>query len=125
MFVFQLFFTLTELLSTAMVLHLCSRDSILQPWKLLVITDISLIHMIVAGLDQFITNVIYREGQHFEAARDLALMAPDVFHVLIALFELSAMAVKRRTSIWKLFYREELLSSFVIVVMGSLLGKNL
>lgn len=108
-----------------MVVHLCCRDNVLHPWKLLVILDINLMHVIVAGLDQFITNVIYREGQHFEATRDFALMAPDVFHVLVAYFELSSLAAKRRTGILGLVYREELLGSFILIMLMSLLGKNL
>lgn len=108
-----------------MVVHLCNRNNILQPWKFLVIININLMHVTVAGLDQFITNVIYRQGQHFEAVRDLALMAPDVFHVLVAFFELMSMAARRRTKVFKLFYREELLGSFVLIVLMSLLGKNL
>jgi hypothetical protein len=119
------FFTLTEVASTAMVVHLCSRNSTLQPWKLLVIFDINMTHVVVASLDQFIANVIYREGQHFEAVRDLALMAPDVFHLLVAYFEMSSLAAKRRTTVYRLFYREELLFSLVIIFLLSLLGKSL
>lgn len=70
-------------------------------------------------------NVIYRQGQHFEAVRDLALMAPDVFHVLVAYFELSATAVKRRTNIFRLFCREELVGSVIIVCLMTILGKAL
>jgi len=121
----QVFFTLTELASTAMVVHLCSRNSTLQPWKLLVIFDVNMVHVVVASLDQFIANVIYREGQHFEAVRDLALMAPDVFHLLVAYFEMSSLAAKRRTTVYRLFYREELLFSFILIVLLSMLGKSL
>ena len=116
----QLFFTVTELFSTFMVVHLCCRDSVLHPWKLLVIFDINLMHIIVAGFDQFVANVIFREGQHFEAVRDLGLMAPDVFHVLVAYFELSSLAAKRQTNILRLFFREEILGSFVIIILVSL-----
>jgi len=121
----QLFFTATELISTSMVVHLCCRDNRVLPWKLLVILNISLTHVIVNGLDQFITNVIYHEGQPFEVLRDLLLMAPDIFHLLVTYFELSAMAQQRKTNIFRLFVREELLGSLILIMFMSLLGKNL
>jgi len=108
-----------------MVIHLCCRDNRLSVWKLLFIVVINLTHIIVNSLDQFITNVIQRDGQQFEAVRDLALMAPDVFHVLVAYFELSRLAAKRKTDMLNLFYREELLLSLVAIILMSLLGKAL
>jgi len=116
---------MTEILSTAMVVHLCCRDSRLSPWKLLIIVIINLTHIIVNSLDQFITNVIHREGQQFEAVRDLALMTPDIFHVLLAYFELSQLAAARKISVLNLFHREELLLSLVAIILMSLLGKAL
>lgn len=121
----QLFFTMTEILSTAMVVHLCCRDNRLSPWKLLFIIVINLTHIIVNSLDQFITNVIQREGQQFEAVRDLALMTPDAFHVLLAYFELSQIAAARKINVLNLFRREELLLSLIAVMLMSLLGKAL
>lgn len=121
----QLFFTITEIMSTAVVVQLCCRDNRLSPWKLLFIVVINLTHIIVSSLDQFITNVVQRGGQQFEAVRDLALMAPDIFHVLLAYFELSQLAAARKTNALNLFHREELLLSLVAVVLMSLLGKGL
>jgi len=97
----------------------------MSPWKLLLIIVINLTHIVVNSLDQFITNVIQRDGQQFEAVRDLALMTPDIFHVLLAYFELSQLAAVRKISVLKLFHREELLLSLVAVILMSLLGKAL
>jgi len=108
-----------------MVVHLCCRDNRLSPWKLLFIIVINLTHIIVSSLDQFITNVIQRGGQQFEAVRDLALMAPDIFHVLLAYFELSQVAAAKKTDMLNLFHREELLFSLVAVILMSLLGRAL
>jgi len=116
---------MTEILSTAMVVHLCCRDNRMSPWKLLFIIVINLTHIIVNSVDQFITNVIRREGQQFEAVRDLALMTPDTFHVLLAFFELSQLAAARRTKMVHLLHREELLFSVIAVILMSLLGKAL
>jgi len=108
-----------------MVVHLCCRDNRLSPWKLLFIIVINLTHIIVSSLDQFITNVIQRGGQQFEAVRDLALMAPDIFHVLLAYFELSQLAAAKKTNVLNLFHREELLFSLVAVILMSLFARAL
>lgn len=121
----QLFFSATEMLSTAIVVHLCNRDNNIRPWMLLIILNVNLMHIVVGALDQFIDNVLYRRGQQFEAVRDLGLMAPDVFHVLVAYFELSALAEKQRTQIVRLFYREEISLSILLLILFSILGKNL
>lgn len=121
----QLFFSLTELLSTVVVVHLCNTASRVRPWKLLLVFNVNTIHIIIGALDQFVENVIRRGGQHFEAARDLGLMAPDVFHVLVAYFELAALAERENTRIVRLFYREELAASVLFVTLFSILGKNL
>ena len=108
-----------------MVVHLCCRDNRLSPWKLLFIIVINATHIIVSSLDQFITNVIQRGGQQFEAVRDLALMAPDIFHVLLAYFELSQLAAAKKTNVLNLFHREELLFSLVAVILMSLFARAL
>jgi len=97
----------------------------MSPWKLQFIIVINFTHIVVSSLDQFITNVIQRGGQQFEAVRDLALMAPDIFHVLLAYFELSQLAAARKTSVLNLFNQEELLLSLIAVILMSLLGKAL
>ena len=121
----QIFFSLTELLSSAIVVHLCSKNVKIQAWKLLVILNINLMHIVIGGLDQFIDNVIKGEGQTFETVRDLGLMTPDVFHVLVSYFELRILAESQRVSIFKLFYREELMASGLLLVLFTILGKNM
>ena len=121
----QVYFSITEILSTLVVVHLCNKENKTESWKLLVIFNINLMHIIVNSLDQFIGNVIYRRAQHFEAVRDFGLMIPDVFHVLVAYFEIMDLARKRRVSVFRLFYREEILASILLVSMFSILGKNM
>jgi len=121
----QMFFSLTEALSTAVVVHLCNADNKLEPWKLLLIISINVIHIIVGSLDQFIDNVIYHKGAQFEALRDFGLMIPDAFHVLVSYFELSSLAGLKRVNIFKLFHREELMTAALLIILLSLLGKNM
>lgn len=121
----QIIFSLTEAASTAMVVHLCNSRAPMTPSKLFFIIVINLQHIIVAGLDQFIKNIIYREGQGFEAVRDLALMMPDLLHVLFPFFELQNIAMKRRQPIVSLFYKEEYMLAGLVLILFTLLFKNI
>ena len=121
----QLFFSLTEALSTTIVLHLCNRESRFETWKLLLIMNINLTHIVIGCLDQFVGNIIHREGKSFEVVRDLSLFMPDILHVLVPFFELQLLAEKRKISFRDLFYKEEILSSIIGISIFSLLGKNL
>ena len=121
----QIFFSITEMLSTAIVLHLCNHGNRFETWKLLLILNINLMHIIIGCLDQFVGNIMYREGKGFEVVRDLALFMPDILHVLVAGFEIQILAEHRRVSLSRLFYREELMLSGLGIVLFSLLGKNL
>jgi len=107
--------------STATVVHLCSRDNSLASWKLLLIITINLTHIAISGLDQFVAQVIQLGGKRSEVFRDLALMAPDIFHVSVAYFKLYQLAAVRKTSVSNLFGRKVLLMSFVAVILVSLL----
>ena len=89
------------------------------------ILNINLMHIIIGGLDQFIDNVIKGHGQVFESVRDLGLMIPDVFHVLVCYFELRILADSKHVSIFRLFYREELMVFGLLLVLFTILGKNM
>ena len=121
----QMFFTITEMISTFMVLHLCNKKNPVEPWKLLLVFNLNFLHIIIACVDQFIGNVIYGEAKDFEAIRDLALMSPDILHVLVPIFEIQIMAARNRVYIWELFYKEELMFTFFVLVMLSILGVHI
>ena len=108
-----------------MVLHLCNKDNRIDPSKLLIIIVINVMHIVVASLDQFIANILFHEGKVFEAIRDIALMMPDIFHVLVPFFELQNIAHRRQVPLVHLFYKEEIFMSILILILFSLLGKNL
>ncbi len=61
----------------------------------------------------------------FEAVRDLALMMPDLLHVLVPAFEIQTLAQRKQVPVYRLFHREEMYLAFVMLIMLSLLGKNL
>merc|ERR1712012_304639 len=121
----QIFFSITEALSTVIVLHLCNRENQFETWKLLLIMNINLTHIVIGCLDQFVGNIVHREGKAFEVVRDLSLFMPDILHVLVPFFELQILAEKRRTSLKEMFYKEEVLLSLIGITMFSLIGKNL
>ena len=121
----QMFFSITEAASSLIIIHLANSKNVMKPWKLLLVMNINLIHIIVSSLDQFISNVIYNRGQDFEILRDLGLMLPDVLHVLVAFFELMLLAEKKNKSVIMLLYREEIFMFLLLTVLLSILGKAL
>ena len=120
-----MFFSITEAASSLIIIHLANSKNVMKPWKLLLVMNINLIHIIVSSLDQFISNVIYNRGQDFEILRDLGLMLPDVLHVLVAFFELMLLAEKKNKSVIMLLYREEIFMFLLLTVLLSILGKAL
>jgi hypothetical protein len=64
-----------------------ARNAIVS-WKILAIISINTMHMMIAGMDQFISHVIRGRGTDFQNVRDIGLMVPDLFHVVIPLVEL-------------------------------------
>ena len=108
-----------------MVVHLCNTRATMTPSKLFFIIVINLQHIIIAGLDQFVANIIHGEGKGFEAVRDLALMMPDLFHVLLPFFELQNISSSKRIPISRMFYREELMLAGLFLIFLTLLFKNI
>ncbi|KAK6617615.1 hypothetical protein RUM44_005203 [Polyplax serrata] len=84
----QLFFTLTEAVSTALVLNMSNTKVKIVPKKILIVVSIALIHILAGGMDQFVTNVIWREGHTHQVLRDLALVVPDILHVVLPVVQL-------------------------------------
>ncbi|XP_023726014.1 uncharacterized protein LOC111874609 isoform X2 [Cryptotermes secundus] len=63
----QLFFTVSELCSTILVIHLARSDNPVTVRKVLGIIGIALIHVLAGGWDQFIANVLRGEGYSHQA----------------------------------------------------------
>ena len=105
------------LFSAAMVLHLVNTNSRIEPWKLLVILNVNLTHVIVRALGWSGFN-----ERSYEILRDLTLLVPDLFHVLVAYFELSIMAQNKGVSLKRLFYREEIMVSILMVALLVIFG---
>ena len=52
-------------------------------------------------------------------------MMPDLLHVLVPVFEIQALAERKRVPFYHLFHREEIYLAFVMLIILSLLGKNI
>ncbi|KAK2141904.1 hypothetical protein NP493_5073g00002 [Ridgeia piscesae] len=62
-----------------MVLQLVNTNSRTEPWKLLVILNVNLTHVIVRALGWSGFN-----ERSYEILRDLTLLVPALFHVLVS-----------------------------------------
>ncbi|XP_034952000.1 uncharacterized protein [Chelonus insularis] len=81
----QMFFSITELISTILVLNLANRKNPISHRKALSISSIGLLHIFAGSWDQFIRNVFRGEGYAHQVIRDLGFMIPDILHVFIPL----------------------------------------
>ncbi|XP_050520866.1 uncharacterized protein LOC126894139 [Daktulosphaira vitifoliae] len=117
----QIFFTVTELYSTIILYKICDRKREIKKCYMLSVITIGLIHMIAAGFDQFVVNVIGGSGFAHQIIRDLFLMIPDVLNIVISILELQK---KRKVMIS--YYGDETSSTkeivfLVIIVISGLI----
>ncbi|XP_070168707.1 uncharacterized protein [Polyergus mexicanus] len=82
----QLFFSVTELISTAWVVHLADKKNAITHRKAFGIAAIALLHIMAGGWDQFFVNVVRGEGHAHQVIRDLGFMIPDILHVAVPLW---------------------------------------
>ena len=67
-----------------------------SPLKLLVIVSIAAGHVMAAGWDQFVTNVLLYEGFLHQILRDLGFMGPDLLNIWLPIQELQIYAKRRK-----------------------------
>lgn len=92
----QLFFSVTEMASTVTVLHLVNKNNFNAiPRKLLLIISVAFLHIFTSGWDQFVENVLKREGELHQVLRDLGFMLPDLLHVWLSWKELEDVGKRR------------------------------
>lgn len=83
----QLFFSITEFVSTLFILHLIDTKNPLTKKKINAIIGIALVHIFIASWDQFIVNVIKGQGKLHQVIRDLGFMFPDIINVALPWLE--------------------------------------
>lgn len=93
---------ITEIVSTALVLHLANKENPVKTRKVLVIVGVSVSHIIASSLDQFVKNVLLGEGYMHQIVRDVGFMIPDIFHLVLPLMTLKSEVFNNRP-----FYRDK------------------
>jgi hypothetical protein len=121
----DMFFSITEWISTIVALHLCDVKNEFTTWKLLIIISINIVHVFVAGLDQFAVHVILKKGFGFQNARNLGLMIPDWVFVIVSFYELFKMMREKNLKLTELFYKEEIAVSIIFVLIATILINNI
>ena len=108
-------FSVTELLSTFLVLPLCDVTVSPTARRCLAILTIAMFHIITACYDQFTANVVLGEGAWHQWSRDVGFMLVDVLYVVIATcwwFQLLNQSSHRA-----LVSRDELLLALISVIL--------
>lgn len=121
----HMMFTITEIIATCLVLNLCDIRNPIVSWKVMAIVSINSMHVLIALMDQFFAHVIQGRGTHFQNVRNIALMVPDLFHVVIPLIELFTFARRSKKEVRDLCFKEEVMLCIVFVTIGTLIGKIL
>ncbi|XP_063218113.1 uncharacterized protein LOC134528435 [Bacillus rossius redtenbacheri] len=114
----QLFFSLTEACSTALVVDLADSRTRVTPRKALGITGIALLHVLAAGWDQFVENVVQGRGFSHQVIRDVCFMVPDVLHVCVPLVLLLRSRQDAAGCLFDADVRRELTAVAALVVIG-------
>ena len=79
----QAVFSVTELVSSYCVYHMCNRQEDLSLRKLLAVISIAIFHISSSAMDQFVSNVLRRGGKMHQISRDIGLMVCDIIHLII------------------------------------------
>ncbi|XP_037954858.1 uncharacterized protein LOC119684805, partial [Teleopsis dalmanni] len=82
----QLFFTITELISSILVMHLANSTNTVTSKKIFCIVGIAILHITASSFDQFFMNVLRGEGYAHQIVRDIGFMVPDILQLVIPLW---------------------------------------
>jgi hypothetical protein len=95
----QTVFSITEIISTVLVLQECKADRPSSSRRLLTVLVIAAAHVFAAGRDQFVDNVVLGWGAGHQRARDIGFMSVDVLHLIVPYLTLRAM--RSDTARWR------------------------
>lgn len=74
----QLFFTVSELVSTCLVLRLADLQTPVTPLAVLPVVAVAAVHIMVANADQFVVNVVEGQGTTHQVSFSLAMIVGDL-----------------------------------------------
>ncbi|KAL7648322.1 UNVERIFIED_CONTAM: hypothetical protein RMT77_000228 [Armadillidium vulgare] len=118
----QLYFTITELISTAAVIYLLDKNVNVTARRVLVIADIAILHVLASGFDQFIENIVRGNGKMHQVMRDIFFMVPDLLNITIPFIELHKHAKSKKVPAVYLISNVEFMTSVTFVLIGWLLS---
>ena len=126
----QLFFSITELIVTCLVLSLTNKNNSVISWKTYIIIFINSIHILIGGLDQFFAQLIFGEGIKTLSgpilkARDIGLFFPDVLHLGICLWEIYLELKRKDLKVTVLCQKREFILSCMFAFVLFVMGQNL
>ncbi|XP_036367295.1 uncharacterized protein LOC115222212 isoform X1 [Octopus sinensis] len=124
-FYHHIYFMVTEMVVTALVLNMCDSRNSVTFKKIFFILCISTIHILLSGMDQFITHVIYAHGRTFQNVRNVALMVPDLAHFLVSCWKLVELYRSNDLPVSEYGYKEGIGLAFVFISVGTVFGKFL
>ncbi|KAK7484283.1 hypothetical protein BaRGS_00024532, partial [Batillaria attramentaria] len=122
-FIHHFMFTVTEILTTCVVLNLVNAENEFQSWKVALVVTINITHIIVSGMDQFIAHVVQGEGHSFQNVRDVGLMIPDLLHVIVMSHQFYKYVQRQPRRVIELCYKEEIILMFMFISLGTILGR--
>ncbi|XP_046684181.1 uncharacterized protein LOC124369984 isoform X1 [Homalodisca vitripennis] len=108
----QVFFSVTEVVSSAQVLLLADRQVGLTVARTLPVVTIAFIHILASCSDQFFHNVLQGEGYSYQVVRDIGFMISDLLHVMIPLWHLKNQKQTNRIQ------NRDWIYFFLTVIMG-------
>ena len=121
-FVHQTIFSLTEAISTGLVLPMCDNTRPAQPRHLLAVAAVALFHVTASGYDQFVENVLWSSGQWHQFSRDVGFMVTDLIVFVFACLELRRVLPRPLLSSVRqlLTFDEIVLATFLILALSFL-----
>lgn len=121
-FVHQLFFTVTELVSSVIVVRICSKEDCITSHQLIGVLSINIVHILIGGLDQFFKQLLLMDGKTFQRMRNLGFIIPDLFHIVIPIV---AYKTSRGLACSKILTKKEFICLTCLTIGLFLLGKSI
>ncbi|XP_033762273.1 uncharacterized protein LOC117343846 [Pecten maximus] len=124
-FIHQFFFTVTEFVSTCLILQLCSRTHQIHKLKILTIISISSVHLLIGGVDQFFVQMFLGEGRMHQKLRNFGFMLPDFLHIFLPLYVYNRSRFDINSDNYKqpFFTKADAVYSLIAICGGFVLGK--
>jgi len=114
--------SVTDAILAGLVLSMCDNTRPPRPRHLVFISAIGLFHIAANAFDQFVENVLYRNGTWYQCVRDIGLVSTDLIAFIVPLFELRRVAPGQILStVQQLLNPLDLLIAIMVAVLFSMI----